>query len=327
MVKGSLSHKLLRFRFTEIKGFFTNAFNHYWRQNSKLKKTIEFFNHDLSQIKNEMHQIENATFLAFRDAMKTSQRYHDYQHRNYGQVDAVLSLKMNDCIVSITLQNKTLSKDANVNIRKHGKLPYDRNNVDAFVFFIRDGDVDTKTKEAWTSVMVLSARNMRLNLIKTTLCISEYINNVDYFIFRLNDEVEQIIDKIYEFHLAPKLSDDMIAADVEAAHMEDVAIYQRRVGKTKVAEASASVNIQQVSPFDVITMATASSVPCDAKENSKLAKSTNVKPASAPTTNKRKAPAVPSGNIMSFFSKVPKPSSETEPVAAETDANVDDSDM
>ena len=84
---------------------------------------------------------------------------------------------------------------------------------------------------------------------------------------------------------------------------------------------SASVNIQQVSPVDVITMATASSVPPDAKENSKPAKSTNVKPASAPTTNKKKAPAVPSGNIMSFFSKVPKPSSETVPVAAPTTEN------
>ena len=36
----------------------------------------------------------SATFLAFRDAMKTSPRYNDYQHRNYGQVDAVFSLKL-----------------------------------------------------------------------------------------------------------------------------------------------------------------------------------------------------------------------------------------
>ena len=84
-----VDHKLLVN--AEANGFFADAFNH-WRKNLKsLKKTIEFFNHDLSQIKQEKHQIENATFLAFRDAMKTSPRYNDYQHRNYGQVDAVFS--------------------------------------------------------------------------------------------------------------------------------------------------------------------------------------------------------------------------------------------
>ncbi len=80
------------------------------------------------------------------------------------------------------------------------------------------------------------------------------------------------------------------------------------------ARDNASVNTQQISPVDVITMATTPSVPPDAKENSKPVKSSNAKPASASTTSKKKAvPAVPSGNIMSFFSKVPKPSSETVP--------------
>jgi hypothetical protein len=75
-----------------------------------------------------------------------------------------------------------------------------------------------------------------------------------------------------------------------------------------------SIDIQQISPTDVITMANASSAPPDAKENSKPSKATSVK--AAPASKKKVVPAVASGNIMSFFNKVPKPVTESAPPAA-----------
>ena len=183
--------------------------------------------------------------------MSTSQRFLFFEHRNNTQVDAVVGFKVDGREVRNSIQMKALQRDESVQIRRSPKnndrtgystseLPYERNAIDTFAFVIRDVNCNLTDESTWTRVMLLSARNRNLNIIKTTLCMKNYQKNKDYWIFNLKEDVERIVDKLLEFSSVPKWTDNEIAEERKAALAWDEDFKIRRDNKGKSARGAES---------------------------------------------------------------------------------------